>query len=185
MTKPSSGVRALRRIHGKLDLIEEDSSIGPEPAQPAGTARRFGSKVFLVHGQNQGLREEVARALEKLGLEIVILHEQSNQGRTVIEKFEGNAANVGFAVIIASADDHGGPISSNDLRPRARQNVVFEAGFFFGALGRDRTAILYEENVELPTDITGIVYIPISGGWQLLLARELRTAGFTVDLNKL
>ena len=118
-------------------------------------------------------------------LEIVILHEQSNQGRTVIEKFEANAADVGFAVIIASADDHGGPISSTDLRPRARQNVLFEAGFFFSALGRDRTAILYEEGVELPTDIAGVVYIPNNEAWPLRLAKEIRAAGFPVDLNKL
>ena len=92
------------------------------------TARNYGSQVVLVHGQNQGLREQVARVLERLGLEIVILHEQLNQGRTLIEKFEGNAANVGFAVISASADNHGGPISSTGLRPRARQSVVLEAG---------------------------------------------------------
>ena len=104
----SAGVRALRRIHAKLELIEEDAAIR-SPAQSAEAARRFGSRVFLVHGHNQGLREEVARVLERLGLEIVILHERSNQGRTVIEKFEGNATDIGFAVIVASADDHGGP----------------------------------------------------------------------------
>ena len=62
---------------------------------------------------------------------------------------------------------------------------MFEAGFFFGALGRDRTAILYEEGVELPTDISGIVYIPTNGDWPPRLAKEIRAAGLRVDLNDL
>lgn len=177
-------VLALQRIHGKLELIEEAPGISARDERVAASSA-LGSKVFLVHGQNRGLREEVARLLERLDLDVVILHEQPNRGRTLIEKFEGNASNAGYAVVIASADDHGASIMSNDLKPRARQNVVFEAGFFFGALGRGRTAILYEEGVELPTDIVGVVYIPMSGDWAIRLAKEIRDAGFAVDLNKL
>jgi predicted nucleotide-binding protein len=111
--------------------------------------------------------------LEKAGREVVILHEQANKGRTLIEKFEQHAATAGNAVILLTADDVGGP-EGKDLHPRARQNVVFEMGFFYGRLGRERVAVLYEPTVEKPSDIDGIVYIQLdqAGAWKTALLAE-------------
>ena len=146
----------------------------------------MGRKVFVVHGRDRTMKAEVARFLEKLELEPIILHEQPNKGRTIIEKFE-DYSDVAYAVVLLTADDMG-KLASNktDLQPRARQNVIFELGFFIGTLGRGKVCALYEEGVELPSDFKGVLYIPLDkqGGWRLKLARELKATGLELDLNK-
>jgi predicted nucleotide-binding protein len=97
-------------------------------------------KVFVVHGHHDGARETVARFVEKLGFEAIILHEQPNKGRTIITKFREEAKDVGFAVVLMTPDDEGKEKGVGDFQPRARQNVVFELGFFIGALGPERVA---------------------------------------------
>lgn len=145
-----------------------------------------GTSVFIVHGRDEGKKEAVARFVGMLGLRPIILHEQANLGRTLIEKFEAHA-DVSFAVVILTGDDTG---SSNDrpgdTRARGRQNVVFELGYFVGRLGRKKVCTLYEEGVEIPSDFDGIVYVPLdaAGAWRTLLARELKAAGFAVDMNR-
>lgn len=144
--------------------------------------------VFLIHGHDEGTKEKVARFLEKLGLSVVILHEQVNKGMTIIEKFENYAANAGFAVALYTPDDIGYPMASEqNKQPRARQNVVLEMGFFVGKLGRSKVCLLHKGAVELPSDILGVVYAPMddNSGWQLTLAKELRAAGYDIDLNRI
>jgi predicted nucleotide-binding protein len=145
----------------------------------------MGRSVFVVHGSDEGKKEAVARFLSRLDLEPIILHEQASLGRTLIEKFEAHA-DVPFAVVILTGDDSGGPSREPEFaRPRGRQNVVFELGYFIGRLGRKRVCTLYQEGVEIPSDFSGVVYIPIdpAGAWRTLLARELRAAGFSIDMN--
>ena len=111
----------------------------PESGPPKST-----NQVFVIHGHDESARESVARFLEKLELEPIILHEQPNKGRTIIEKFE-DYADVRFAVVLLTPDDVGAVKDrADDLRPRARQNVVFEFGFFIGKLGRERVCALGE-----------------------------------------
>jgi predicted nucleotide-binding protein len=144
-----------------------------------------GSKVFIVHGHADGPREAVARFLARFGLEPVILHEQANQGKTIIEKFEAHA-DVGFAVILLTPDDVGG-LTGSDLQPRARQNVIMELGYFIGHLKRDKVCALKVGDLELPSDILGIAWTQFDqhGAWQLSLAKELKAAGYYIDLNKI
>jgi predicted nucleotide-binding protein len=145
------------------------------------------SDVFIVHGHDVTARDALARFVEKLGLRAVILHEQPNKGRTIIEKFTENA-NVGFAVVLLTPDDRGGPAGDapTSQRFRARQNVILELGFFLGKLGRHRVCALYRKGVEIPSDYSGVVFIELddAGAWRLLLARELRSAGFEIDMNR-
>lgn len=143
------------------------------------------NRVFVVHGHNEAVREITARLLEKLGLEPVILHEQPNKGRTIIEKFL-DYTDVAFAIVLLTSDDVGGK-SAETLQPRARQNVLLELGFFLGRIGRDRVAALYEESVEIPSDYDGVLFVPLdsAGGWRFLLARELKAAGLVVDINRI
>lgn len=142
--------------------------------------------IFIVHGHNDGLLMTVARTVRALtAREPVILREQPSQGRTIIEKFEAHAATCSFAIGLLTADDFGRSISEAEDRPRARQNVVFEAGYFVGLVGRNRVALLHEPGVDLPSDLSGVVYVSLAGTWQLELARELRAAGIDADLNRL
>jgi len=145
-------------------------------------------RVFVVHGRDDSTRQAVARVIEQLGLEAVILEEQPNQGRTVIEKFEEEAQRAGFAVVLLTPDDEGRlSEDSTELTARARQNAIFELGYFAGALGRDRVCVLKKGDVELPSDIYGVMYIAMgdAGGWKLELVRELKEVGFDVDANAL
>jgi predicted nucleotide-binding protein len=145
-------------------------------------------KVFVVHGHNDALKTSVARLLEKLDLQPIILHEEPNRGRTVIEKFLDNS-DVAFAVVLLTGDDRGGPVkeSPEKYHLRSRQNVIFELGYFIGTLGRKRIAAIYQQNVDIPSDYSGVLFIPHDdlGVWQLHLAREIRAAGIKVDLNRL
>jgi predicted nucleotide-binding protein len=144
-------------------------------------------KVFIVHGHDGELKHATARLVTSLGLKPIILHEQDNRNQTIIEKFTVQA-DVGFAVVLLSADDEGRSrtASSEALKHRARQNVIFEMGYFFCRLGRERVCVVYESDVELPSDLHGILYVPYDTekGWMYAVAREMKAAGYEVDLNK-
>lgn len=140
------------------------------------------SKVFIVHGHNGELKQSVARLIEKQGIEAIILDEQANQGRTIIEKFEGNS-DVGGAICLFTADDLGRK-NGEEEKARARQNVVFEAGYFMGKLGRDHVVIIAEPEIELPSDLSGIVYSN-KDKWKIDVLKELKAMGYSIDMNKL
>jgi predicted nucleotide-binding protein len=143
-------------------------------------------KIFVVHGHDQGSKEAVARYLGKLGLQPIVLHELPDQGRTIIEKFEHHA-DVGCALVILSPDDVGFEKNNTSVQEgRARQNVIFEMGFFVGRLGRKNTFVLLQKGVTRPSDIDGVLYISMDDDatWRMRLVGELKAAGMDVDANK-
>ncbi|MDI5922496.1 nucleotide-binding protein [Halomonas sp. LR5S13] len=144
----------------------------------------FSRKIFIVHGHDDGARETVARFLERISLEAVILHEQANQGRTIIEKVVAHS-DVGFAVVLLTPDDEG-CAKGGKPEPRARQNVLLELGYFIGRLGRDKVCALKRGTLEIPSDFAGVVWetMDSNGGWKQALARELEAAGHSIDWNK-
>jgi predicted nucleotide-binding protein len=144
------------------------------------------NRIFIVHGRNNELKETTARFLEKLGLTPIILHEQLNHGKTIIEKFE-DYSDVGFAIVLMTPDDMGYFTEENTPKCRARQNVVFELGYFIGKLGRTNVAAIIKGDIEIPTDISGVLYIGVdnSDAWKMMLAKEIKGAGYSIDLNKL
>lgn len=179
---------AVIKLSSLRDLLAErmEGAAAVAPVEPARAARAPGTRVFIVHGRDEAAKEATARFIARLDLEPVILHEQPNAGRTIIEKLEGHL-DVDFAVVLLSPDDVGGLAGDPpQLRNRARQNVVLELGLFIGALGRGRVCALHKGDLELPSDFDGVVYVPMddAGGWRLLLAREMKQAGMNVDLNR-
>ena len=142
------------------------------------------NEVFVIHGRDIGARETVARFLESLGIEPIILQERPDQGRTIIEKFE-EYAQINFAVALFTPDDVGG-LEDHGLRPRTRQNVIFEFGYFIGKYGRSRVRALVRGEIEIPSDYSGVLYIPFdeSERWKMDLIRELKSAGFDIDANR-
>ena len=139
-------------------------------------------KVFVVHGHNDALKQEVARIIEKQGIEAVILSEQVNQGKTIIEKIEENA-DVGAAICLFTGDDCGKAKDVEDENLRARQNVVFEAGYFMGKLGRENVILIANPEIELPSDLQGVVYTN-EKSWQIDVLKELKAIGYAIDFNK-
>ena len=184
-------VRAKVLLDSMLEEIDDyweddNSSQHASPTQEM-PEQQLSNRVFVVHGRDDGTRNTVARFLESLNLEAIILQERANEGRTIIEKFE-DYADVGFAVVLCTPDDVGKlDAEGEELRSRPRQNVVLEWGFFLGKLRRNRVCALLKGDVEIPSDYAGVVYINLddSGGWRTELAIELQRAGLPVDLNDL
>jgi predicted nucleotide-binding protein len=176
-------ITKLKSIVERLGLYQEAIPQSTIPIEAAGSENR--SQVFVVHGHDGAPKAEVARFIERLGFEAIILHERPNKGRALITKFREEAADVGFAVVLMTPDDLGKAEKTDDLKPRARQNVVFELGFFIGKLGPERVAALVKGDIELPSDFDGVVYISLDKeDWQAKLGSELEAAEYTIDWNK-
>jgi len=159
-----------------------------ETAIPEGktkTEKQRSKSIFIVHGHDDQAKSELALIISRLGFEPVILHEKANEGMTVIEKLE-KYSEVGYSFIILTPDDVGAKTDQKDnLQLRARQNVVFEFGLFVGKLGRNRVCALYKGDIELPSDLHGLVYIPFQSSVneiQLDIVKELRAAGYDVNI---
>ena len=161
----------------------------PPTSKPATNIEKseISNRVFIVHGHDDAAIQEMARTLEKCDLEAIILREQPDDGLTIIEKIE-QYSDVDFAVVLYTQCDVGR--AKNTLpeheKYRARQNVVFEHGYLIGRLGRENVCALVKGDVETPGDISGVVYVPMDelGAWKVRLARNMKSVGIDVDMNK-
>ena len=182
----NSAEALLKSMIEEIEDFGEDDDQKQFPASIQGNDRPRTNEVFVIHGRDEGARELVARFLERLELKPVILHEQPNEGRTIIEKFEDHD-HVGFALALLTPDDIGSlQGDKNNLKPRARQNVIFEFGYFIGKLGRERVCALVKGDVEKPSDYDGVLYIPLDAedGWKQKLFQELDAAGYELDADR-
>lgn len=183
--------KTIKQKIGKLESIIERLVIIPcdkqEEIIDTHNSTQLSNKVFIVHGHDSLMKETTARTLSKLGLDPIILHEQPDGGRTIIEKFEENSSEVGYAIILLTADDEGKAKKETDMKARARQNVVFEMGYFIGKLGRKKVLLLLENGVEKPGDLDGVVYTPIDAndGWKLKLVKELKACKYNVSADNI
>ena len=173
-------------IQSAVDALTERVSESNEDALPLASSYDP-KKVFIVHGHNESVKQSVARTLESIGLTPIILAEQPDKGRTVIEKFEKEGNDVGFAVVLLTADDKGRKNKARTMQSRARQNVVFEMGYFMALLGRERVMLLLQPGVEEPSDLKGVVYTALDkdGAWKFRLVKELRELGYHVSSDSL
>ena len=180
-------LEAVQLLRSAIKWLREEISDADVPT-PVAMLKRAATpssgKVFIVHGHDEAARQTVARFIERIGFEAIVLSEQANQGRTIIEKIEAHS-DVGFAVVLLTPDDVGGK-AGESLRPRARQNVLLELGYFIARLGRERVCTLAKGDLEIPTDFAGVVWevLDDSGAWKSSLARELKAVGYDIDWNK-
>ena len=177
----------LKRRSGLTHYFSNNVLVQPDLSELTNEVPTSASrKVFIVHGHDIGARDRVANFLRQLGLQPIILVEQPNAGQTIIEKFETHSE-VGFAVVLLTPDDLGtSKDNPHDLKPRARQNAIFELGYFVGTLGRSRVCCLSKGGIETPSDYYGVVFLPMDEGeWRFQLAKELKQVFEDIDLNKL
>ena len=184
MDGPNPVIRDLETSEPESTQVVNDNPASPDPVQQPVT--NTSNEIFVVHGRDLGAKDTVARFLGQIGVRPVILREIPDEGNTVIEKFERHADRVRFAVVLFTPDDKGalsGEIDS--ANPRPRQNVVFELGYFIGKLGRDRVRVLDKGEVEILSDYSGVIRIPMddNDGWKLRLVQELQSARYNVDAN--
>jgi predicted nucleotide-binding protein len=145
------------------------------------------NKVFIVHGHDDLAKEQLARFVSQVGLEPIILHEQASSSKTIIEKIEKYSDEVCFAIVLYTPCDQGSKIGLTELSPRARQNVIFEHGYFIGKLGRENVTAIVKGNIEKPNDISGVVYETFddAGAWKFKLAKEMKVSGCEIDMNRI
>lgn len=189
----ASGILSIQSPEDIFDHCSELADITNEVFDSVSDTRKYApassvsdaSSIFIVHGRDGYAENSVSRFIESIGLSPIVLHEQASSGKTIIEKIE-HYSNVRTAVVLYTPCDQGG-LKDGDLRPRARQNVVFEHGFLTGKLGRDNVFVLMKDDVETPNDISGLVYITLDehDGWKIKLLKELRGSGMKVDANNL
>ncbi|SRX76517.1 TIR domain-containing protein [Aequorivita antarctica] len=173
----------LTKLKNKINLLNSD--VEDEVLLSDNTPIEINmSQVFIVHGHDDLTKITVESFIKDLGFEPIILHKQASSGKTIIEKIEAYS-NVGFGIVLYTPCDVGSKqMEKLDLKPRARQNVVFEHGYLIGKIGRENVCAIVKDNVETPNDITGVVYIALNGEWKIDLAKELRNSGYKVDMNK-
>lgn len=145
------------------------------------------TKVFIVHGRDKAILNETELLLKNAGLHPVILSKQANSGLTLMEKFE-KYSDVSYAVILLTPDDIGSYFEKDthpNLQYRARQNVIFELGFFYGKLGRSNVCCLLKQSVEKPSDLDGIAYIPFNESIdeiEYVILKELRESNLKIRI---
>ena len=173
-----------------LDLLEfggmpaGGTSTSATSANPKMAVARNKRKVFIVHGRDNEAKQEVARFIERIGLQAIILHEQASSGMTIIEKIERYSGDADFALVLYTPCDLGRAVNETKIpaRGRARQNVVFEHGYLMAKLGRENVCALVKGEIETPNDISGVVYagFDIHGSWKTEVAKELRACGYEI-----
>jgi predicted nucleotide-binding protein len=165
---------------------DEQERVETQAALASRKENNVSKKVFLVHGHDNEAKHAAEAHLLRLGLDPIILHEQPNGGKTIIEKFEANAERVTYAVVLLTPDDVGASkvdhAKGAPLRARARQNVVAELFYFVGKLGRASVCALVKGDVEIPSDFSGVVYLAMdeAGAWKTKLEEELIHANVPV-----
>lgn len=178
-------IHNLNVIHNRMISYQAAKATTIE-SDPDQKGKIMSNKVFIVHGHDNEAKQEMARTLTKGGFDPIILHEQPDSGRTIIEKIE-RYSDVCYAVVLYTECDKGrdknNPVEQE--RNRARQNVVFEHGYLIGKLGRDHVSALVKGDVETPGDISGVVYTPMDtgGAWKIQLANNMQDIGLSVDMN--
>ena len=154
---------------------------------PDNVPESLGQKVFIACGSDEETKQTVARSVEKLGLEAIIISEQPSGARTKIEQLEMYTDDVDFAVVLLTPDDVGKPKDKlGESNLRASQDVIFGLGVLIGKHGRDRICLLSKGELELPSYINGInpVLLDANGGWILRLIREMQDAGLSINIGK-
>ena len=189
-----SSINSLKGICDCLKLYDEPSDMPQHTSGNEGVSDKpqstFDNKVFIIHGRDDGVKGDVALFVRDLGLKEIILDRQPNSGLiAILDKFEREAKKADFAIALLTPDDVGALKDEADdqLKPRARQNVIFELGYFISRLGRKKVCLLLTGKLENPSDLDGILYVSMNSrkGWQLELGIEMKQAGLPVDLNKL
>jgi predicted nucleotide-binding protein len=181
-------IKALRIVAATLenDVYGELSNSKSKAESPL-----LSNKVFVVHGHDQGLKTDMERFLQEIGLTPVVLHREADQGATIIEKFERHS-DVGYAFILLTPDEISFTVDQasideahRKIEHRARPNVIFEFGYFVGKLGRSRVCCLHKGKVVVPSDLDGLVYKKVDDSIEsqaYSIIRELKAAGYEINV---
>lgn len=174
----------LKKIRAKTDLM--NISVLKSGVFKKHVVESNKSQIFIVPGQDVVARDKVTSFIESLDLEVIILEDQAFSNQTLLEKIEANS-NAKFAIIIYTPSQKDEKLLENgNVKLKAQQNKIFEHGFLMGKIGKSNVCALVNENIEMPNDISGAAYISMDKTdlWCYTLARELKKAGYTINMKK-
>lgn len=168
-------------LEGK-NFIKDQISI--EDAQPKTTdnIKYPQRKIFIIHGHDDHLKKEVQLLLSRAELDDIVLHEQPDKGRNVIDKLIEETESASYAIALLCPEDE----IENGTK-RARQNVILEVGYFLGKLGKSKVRLIKKGDVEIPSDLKGILYTEYDEkrNWKTNILKEIQAAGIDIDMNKI
>ena len=176
-----SWYKGQRKMLNLLETIKEDLTLDSNKIIKKDRTK-LSNKIFIVHGHDEEIKNQLEIFLNEIGLEAIVLHRKPDEGMTIIEKFEKYSKDASYAFILLTPDDICYSVKKKEMR--ARQNVIFEFGYFVGKLGRGRVCCIYKENVSLPTDVSGMLYKKIQNKIEeksLEILKELKKAGYNVE----
>lgn len=183
ITNEGSNVSALNAFNNHFlgyfsKALEDILNANPELA-PEETEKVPGTKVFIIHGHDELLKKDLQLLLIRGGVNNIVLHEMADKGRSIIDKLIEEGKDSNYAIGLLTPDD-----LLQDGTGRARQNVILEIGYFLGKLGKERVRMLIKEGVEIPSDLSGILYekYDSGGAWKTSILKELMAVGIYVDL---
>lgn len=160
------------------DVLDDILNANPE-IETRQNIKTKGDLVFIIHGHDNELKSEIQLLMQNAGINNIVLHEQADKGRTIIDKLIDETNNSGYAIAILTPDD-----LTNDGSKRARQNVILEIGYFIGKIGKERIRFIVKGDIEIPSDLQGILYEKFdrNGAWKIKLLKEIQAVGIYVDI---
>ena len=180
----------LREVSNASNILLQKVRLllSPPAPDPRFNNQVRSNKIFVVHGQDSEMKSDVIQTLQKLDLDPIILHEQSDSTQTLIEKIS-DYAHVSFAVVLLTPDDlaHDKEKTVDETKYRAQQDVIFELGYFLGCFGRQNVVVIYpkKKNFEIPSEYKGVFWVEYKTGWYFELIKQLQASNFDVDANNL
>jgi len=171
------------------EIVQEDLFQELNVEQNSSSSPAFSNRVFIVHGHDSALKTETEQFIQEIGLDPIVLHRKPDEGATVIEKFEKHS-DVGYAFVLLTPDEIAYTIIQDKLddtdrekEKRARPNVIFELGFFVGRLGRNRVCCLHKGDIEIPSDLKGLLHKKVDQSIETIayaIIKELKAAGYKI-----
>lgn len=100
----------------------------------------------------------VAFLTGRMGLRVKEYRANFVQGGTILEEIENAVNTCHCAIFLFTASDR---LENNEWQASPRDNVIFEAGYFMRAKGKERVLIIREEGTKMPADLGGNIYLPL------------------------
>jgi predicted nucleotide-binding protein len=145
------------------------------------------TKIFVVHGHDHTVLEQLELVLRRLNLDPFILQNSDSESKMIIEALEQQIyREATFGIVLMTPDDFGYSKAKGEehRQPRVRQNVVLEMGMVFASLGRERMVILKKGALEIPSDIDGVLRLEFNDHVKevaVKLAMRMKKSGIEID----
>ena len=184
----SGTIQCQGEAEPKTELEAIFASGGAEPSPTTATAAKDErTKIFVVHGHDTGALELLGLVLRRLGPDPYILQNNDGESKTLVEALEQKIyKEAAFGIVLLTPDHFDYPKSKTDKdrQPRARQNVILEIGVVLASLGQDHMVLLKKGALEIPTDVSGIIYLEFNEHVKevaVQLATQMNGAGIEID----